>query len=62
MSEQPRLISLENISKEFDGTTVLDNINLYIRKINFLFFGRNLVAIFFYSALRCLIHLLISIQ
>jgi len=36
MSEQPRLISLENISKEFDGTTVLDNINLYIRKKEFV--------------------------
>lgn len=36
MSEQPRLISLENISKEYDGTTVLDNINLYIRKKEFV--------------------------
>ena len=34
--EEQRLISLENISKEFDGTTVLDNINLYIRKNEFL--------------------------
>ena len=34
--EEQRLITLENISKEFDGTTVLDNINLYIRKNEFL--------------------------
>ena len=34
--EEQRLITLENISKEFDGTTVLDNINLYIRKKEFL--------------------------
>ncbi len=32
MVENERLIELKNISKEFDGTTVLDNINLYIRK------------------------------
>ena len=34
--EEQRLITLENISKEFDGNTVLDNINLYIRKNEFL--------------------------
>ena len=28
MVENERLIELKNISKEFDGTTVLDNINL----------------------------------
>ena len=32
MVEQEHLIDLKNISKEFDGVTVLDNINLYIRK------------------------------
>ena len=36
MSEQPRLITLENISKEYDGVTVLNNINLYIRKKEFV--------------------------
>ncbi|MBE5776959.1 MAG: ABC transporter ATP-binding protein [Clostridiales bacterium] len=36
MMEEQRLITLENISKEFDGNTVLDNINLYIRKNEFL--------------------------
>ena len=32
MMEQEHLIDLKNISKEFDGTTVLDDINLYVRK------------------------------
>ncbi|MGI6215605.1 MAG: ABC transporter ATP-binding protein [Christensenellales bacterium] len=36
MSQENRLIQLENISKEFDNVTVLDNINLYIRKNEFL--------------------------
>ncbi len=36
MSEQPRLITLENISKEYDGVTVLNSINLYIRKKEFV--------------------------
>ena len=36
MMENERLIELKNISKEFDGTTVLDNINLYIRKKEFV--------------------------
>ncbi|MBQ9300040.1 MAG: ABC transporter ATP-binding protein [Clostridia bacterium] len=36
MSEQPRMIYLENISKEYDGVTVLDDINLYIRKKEFV--------------------------
>ena len=36
MSEQPRMIHLENISKEYDGVTVLDDINLYIRKKEFV--------------------------
>ena len=36
MVENERLIELKNISKEFDGTTVLDNINLYIRKKEFV--------------------------
>jgi len=34
--EEQRLISLENISKQYDGVTVLDNINLYIRKKEFV--------------------------
>ena len=37
MVENERLIELKNISKEFDGTLpVLDNINLYIRKKEFV--------------------------
>jgi len=36
MDESPRMIHLENISKEFDGVTVLSNINLYIRKKEFV--------------------------
>ena len=36
MEEQPRMIHLENISKEYDGVTVLDDINLYIRKKEFV--------------------------
>ena len=36
MVENERLIELKNISKDFDGTTVLDNINLYIRKKEFV--------------------------
>ncbi len=36
MVEKAHLIDLETISKDFDGTTVLDNINLYIRKKEFV--------------------------
>ena len=36
MMEQERLIDLKDISKEFDGTTVLSDINLYIRKKEFV--------------------------
>jgi spermidine/putrescine transport system ATP-binding protein len=36
MVEKIHLIDLESISKEFDGTTVLNNINLYIRKKEFV--------------------------
>ncbi len=36
MSQEPRMIHLENISKEYDGVTVLDDINLYIRKKEFV--------------------------
>ena len=36
MVENERLIELKSISKEFDGVTVLDNINLYIRKKEFV--------------------------
>jgi len=36
MQEQPRLITLENVSKEYDGTVVLTDINLYVRKNEFL--------------------------
>ncbi len=36
MNEQPRMIHLENISKEYDGVTVLSDINLYIRKREFV--------------------------
>jgi spermidine/putrescine transport system ATP-binding protein len=35
-NEQPRMIHLENISMEFDGTTVLSDINLYILKKEFV--------------------------
>ena len=36
MMEQEYLIELKNVSKEFDGTTVLSDIDLYIRKKEFL--------------------------
>jgi len=36
MMEQEHLIDLKGISKEFDGTTVLNNINLYVRKKEFI--------------------------
>ena len=36
IEEQPRLINLENISKSYDGVKVLNNINLYIRKKEFV--------------------------
>ena len=36
MMEQEHLIDLKNISKEFDGTAVLKNINLYVRKKEFV--------------------------
>ncbi|NLO84977.1 MAG: ABC transporter ATP-binding protein [Clostridiales bacterium] len=36
MIEQKHLIDLKGISKEFDGTTVLSNIDLYVRKNEFL--------------------------
>ena len=36
MMEQEHLIDLKNVSKEFDGTTVLSDIDLYIRKKEFL--------------------------
>ncbi len=36
MEVNNRLINLENISKEFGGTTVLSDINLYVRKNEFL--------------------------
>ena len=36
MVENTHLIDLENLSKEYDGTTVLSNIDLYIRKKEFL--------------------------
>ena len=36
MIEQEHLIDLKGISKEFDGTTVLSNIDLYVRKNEFL--------------------------
>ena len=35
MMEQEHLIDLKNVSKEFDGTTVLSDIDLYIRKKEF---------------------------
>ena len=34
--EEQRLITLENISKAYDGGTVISNINLYIRKKEFV--------------------------
>jgi len=36
MMEQEHLIDLSNISKDYDGTTVLSNINLYVRKKEFV--------------------------
>ena len=36
MVEKEHLIDLQHISKDFDGTTVLDDINLYIRKKEFV--------------------------
>ena len=36
MMEQEHLIDLKNISKEYDGVTVLENINLYIRRKEFV--------------------------
>ena len=36
MEEAPRMIHLENISKEYDGATVMSDINLYILKNEFL--------------------------
>ena len=36
MVEKEHLIDLKNISKEYDGTTVLENINLYIRRKEFV--------------------------
>ena len=36
MSEQPRMIYLDHVSKEYDGVTVLDDINLYILKKEFV--------------------------
>ncbi|HHT08604.1 MAG: ABC transporter ATP-binding protein [Christensenellales bacterium] len=36
MQERPRLINLENISKDYGGVTVLSDINLYIRKNEFV--------------------------
>ena len=36
MEEAPRMLHLENISKEYDGATVLSDINLYILKNEFL--------------------------
>ncbi len=36
MVEKTHLIDLESISKDFDGTTVLDSMNLYIRKKEFV--------------------------
>lgn len=36
MQEKEKLITLENITKTYDDTTVLDNIQLYIRKNEFL--------------------------
>ena len=36
MTDKERLIDLKNISKEFDNTLVLQNINLYIRENEFV--------------------------
>jgi len=36
MMEQEHLIDLKDISKDFDGTTVLNHINLYVRKKEFI--------------------------
>ena len=45
MMEQEHLIELKNVSKEFDGTTVLSDIDLYIRKKEFLTLMREIVYI-----------------
>ena len=36
MIEQEHLIDLQQIGKDYDGVTVLDDINLYIRKKEFV--------------------------
>ncbi len=36
MEERPQLIKLEGVSKEYDGTVVLSDMNLYIRKNEFV--------------------------
>ena len=36
MEQNNRLINLEDISKAYDGTVVLSDVNLYIRKNEFL--------------------------
>ena len=46
MVEKEHLIDLKNISKEFDGFTVLDNINLNKRKKEFVTAKQRVVALF----------------
>lgn len=36
MEKMPKIIVLKNVTKKFDNTTVVDNINLYIRKGEFV--------------------------
>ncbi|NLY66671.1 MAG: spermidine/putrescine ABC transporter ATP-binding protein, partial [Tissierellia bacterium] len=36
MMENNYIIDLKSISKEYDGVRVLDNINLYVRKNEFI--------------------------
>ncbi|MDD2561369.1 MAG: spermidine/putrescine ABC transporter ATP-binding protein, partial [Eubacteriales bacterium] len=36
MAERPQLIKLEDVSKQYDGAEVLSDINLYIRKNEFV--------------------------
>ena len=36
MMEQEHLIDLKDISKDYDGTTVLNHIDLYVRKKEFI--------------------------
>ena len=36
MAQENKLITLENITKQYDGQVILDDLNLYIRENEFL--------------------------